>query len=304
LKNRGESEEELLEVEVAGIRMKNPLILASGVLGSYASSLNRISKNAGAVVSKSVGIDEIEGYKNPTIINYPHGIINAVGLSSPGAKRFYEELKRYKGDAPLIVSIVSTSPEGFAEVVKHFPIASAFELNLSCPHVKNFGLSLGSNPKVVREVVRSVKKVTKKPVFVKLSPNVEDIVTIGKSAEKAGADGVVAINTLKGMAIDIYTRKPILSNISGGVSGEGIKPIALKCVWDLYEELNIPIIGAGGITTWKDVIEFLLAGASAVQIGSAFYYSHRYFYSIKESLIAYARWKEENLSEIIGKAHQ
>jgi dihydroorotate dehydrogenase (NAD+) catalytic subunit len=130
------------------------------------------------------------------------------------------------------------------------------------------------------------------------------VVEIGKAAEEGGASAVVAINTIGGMSIDIFSRKPVLSNVSGGVSGEAIRPIALKCIWDLYEELSIPIIGAGGITSWKDVVEFMLAGATAVQIGSALFYSYRIFYSLKESLIAYTRWKGERLEDLVGTAHR
>jgi len=268
---------EMLRVCIAGIKMSNPLILASGILGSYSASLNVIARDAGAVVTKSVGLKEVEGYKNPTVINYSHGLINAVGLASPGAKKFREELRKYLGEAPLIVSIFGSNPEEFAELVGYFPFASGFELNLSCPHSEKFGLTVGSDPDLVKEIVRKTKKATDKPIFAKISPET-DIVEIGKAAEEGGADGVVAINTLKGMKIDILTKRPILSNVSGGVSGEGIKPIAVKCVWDLYEELSIPIIGCGGVTTWKDVIEFMLAGASAVEIGSAVFYSYRIFY--------------------------
>ncbi len=295
-------EEKLLEVEVAGLRLKNPIILASGVLGSYASSLNRVSEHAGAVVSKSVGLEEVEGYKNPVVVNFSHGLINAVGLSSPGAEKFSEELRSYRGEAPLIVSVFGSSPEEFAKVVEYFPFASAFELNLSCPHSEKFGLTVGSDPDLVRDIVAEVKKSTKKPVFAKLSANV-DVIEVGKAAEEGGADGVVAINTLRGMRIDVFTKKPVLSNVSGGVSGEAIKPIAIKCVWDLYEELEIPIIGSGGASSWRDIVEFLLAGASAVEVGSVFYYSLRAIYSLKESLIAYARMVDCKLKELIGAAH-
>lgn len=293
-----------LRVNLAGIEMRNPLMLSSGIMGSYASSLNRLSEHAGAVVTKSVGLEPVEGYKNPAVINYSHGLINAVGLASPGAEKFARELENYVSYTPLIVSLFASTPEEFERLVGYFPFADGIELNLSCPHAKNVGLAVGSDPDLVYEIVRAVKIATKKPVFAKLSPNVRDIVEIGKSAEEAGADGVVAINTLKGMKIDIFAKKPILSNISGGVSGEGIKPIAIKCVWDLYEELEIPIIGSGGVTSWKDVIEFMLAGATAVQIGSALYYSNRIFYSLKESLVAYTRMTGERLEEIIGQAHR
>ncbi len=294
---------EMLKVCIAGIKMMNPLILASGVLGSYSSSLNKIAENAGAVVTKSVGKDEIEGYKTPVVVNYSHGLINAIGLASPGAKKFREELKKFLGNTPLIVSLFASNPEDFAELTNYFPFASAFELNLSCPHSDKFGLVIGSDPELVKEILRIVQRNTNKPVFAKLSPET-DIVEVGKAAEEGGADGVVAINTLKGLRIDIFAKKPILSNVSGGVSGEGIKPIALKCVWDLYEELEIPIIGCGGITSWRDVIEFMLAGASAVEIGSALYYSNRIFYSLKESLIAYTRMTKERLVDLVGQAHK
>ena len=294
--------EEYLRVKLCGMDMKNPMMLASGILGSYASSLTRLSEHAGAVVAKSVGLEERAGYSNPAVINYSHGLINAVGLASPGAVKFAEELSKYEGDAPLIVSLFASQPEEFASLTSYFPMASAFELNLSCPHAEKVGLAIGSDPEMVYDVVREVSKTTRKPVFAKLSPNV-DVVEIGKAAEEAGADAVVAINTLRGMKIDIMARKPILSNVSGGVSGEAIKPIAVKAVWDLYRELSIPIVGAGGITTWKDIVEFMMAGATAVQIGSALYYSNRYFYSLKESLIAYVRWTGERLEDIVGAAH-
>ena len=291
----------MLEVELANLKLKNPLILASGILGSYISSLNRIAKHAGAVVTKSVGLVAREGYRNPCVINYKHGIINAVGLASPSAEDFARELSGFNKMCPLIVSLYASNPEDFAKLTSYFPMADAFELNLSCPHVKGFGLTVGSDPKLVKSIVESVKSSTDKPVFVKLS--FENIVKIGKAAEEGGADAVVAINTIRGMAIDILSKKPILSNVSGGVSGEAIKPIALKCVWDLFNEIDIPIIGCGGITTWKDVVEFLLAGATAVQIGSALFYSYNVFESIIEGLKSYLRIQGLKVKELIGLAH-
>ncbi len=293
----------MLEIELAGLKLRNPLILASGILGSYASSLNRIAKHAGAVVTKSVGLEAREGYRNPCVLNWRCGIINAVGLASPSAKDFAKELSNFKKDCPLIVSLYGSKPEDFARLVEHFPIADAFELNLSCPHAKKLGLEIGRDPELVEEIVKTVKASTNKPVFVKLSFHM-DIVEIGKVCEEAKADGVVAINTIKGMTVDIISRKPILSNVSGGVSGEAIKPIALKCVWDLFEELSIPIIGCGGITNWKDVVEFILAGATAVQIGSALFYSRHIFKSLIESLESYLRIYGEDIQSLIGQAHK
>lgn len=293
----------MLEVELCGLKLRNPMILASGILGSYSASLNRIAAHAGAVVSKSVGIEPREGYRNPVVVNYRGGFINAVGLSSPGAKKFAEELSKFEKKVPLIVSLFGSNPEEFALLTEYFPFADAFELNLSCPHAEKAGLVVGSDADMVREILYAVKKSTNKPVFAKLSPNA-DIVEIGKAAEKGGADAVVAVNTVRGMSIDILSKKPVLSNITGGVSGEGIKPIAVKCVWDLYENLRIPVIGVGGITTWKDVIEFMLAGAKAVQIGSAFFYSYRLFFSLKESLLSYIRMNGESIEDIVGEAHR
>ncbi len=294
----------MLEVDLCGLKLNNPLILASGILGSHASSLNRISEHAGAVVSKSVGTEAREGYKNPVVINFPHGLLNAVGLSSPGAEVFAHELRNFKGKAPLIVSLFGSTSQELASLTNHFPFADAFELNLSCPHADKVGLAVGSDPELVKEVVSEVKRASKKPVFAKLSPNVRDITEIGKAAEKGGADALVAVNTVRGMRIDIFSQKPVLSNISGGVSGEAIKPISLKCVWDLYERVKIPIIGSGGITTWSDVVEFILAGASSVQVGSAIFYSYNIFFSLKESLKAYLNMTGEDLPEIVGKAHR
>ncbi|MFW6128240.1 MAG: dihydroorotate dehydrogenase [Halobacteriota archaeon] len=294
----------MLEVDLCGLKLKNPLILASGILGSHPSSLNRISEHAGAVVSKSVGIEPRKGYKNPVVINVPHGLLNAVGLSSPGAEVFAQELGNFERETPLIVSLFGSASQELSSLTSYFPFADAFELNLSCPHADKVGLAVGSDPQLVKEVLSEVKKATRKPVFAKLSPNVRDIVEIGKAAEKGGADGVVAINTVKGMRIDVFSQKPVLSNISGGVSGEAIKPIGLKCVWDLYQELKIPIIGSGGITTWEDVVEFMLAGAKCVQIGSALFYSYNIFFSLNESLKAYLNLTGEELHELVGKAHR
>ncbi len=292
----------MLEIELCGMKLKNPLVLASGILGSYSSSLNVVAENAGAVVTKSVGLEEREGYRNPAVINLPHGILNAVGLASPGAEKFSEELRKFSRASKLIVSLFASTAEDFSKLVGYFE-PDAFELNLSCPHVKDVGLTVGNDAELVKEIVKTVKKETSKPVFPKLSA-ASNYIEVAKAAEEGGADGIVAINTLKGMAIDITTRKPILSNVSGGLSGEAIKPVAMKVVWDLYEELDIPIIASGGATTWKDVIEFTLAGAKAVQIGSAIFYSYRIFYSLKESLIAYLRKEKTNIEDLVGIAHK
>ena len=192
--------------------------------------------------------------------------------------------------------------DDFTELVEIFDFADAFELNLSCPHVSKAGFEIGMDVDLSAEIVARVKDATEKPVIAKISA-MHDYINLAKKLENAGVDAVTITNTLRGMRIDIITRKPVLSNISGGVSGAAIKPIALKCVYDLYKVLDIPIVGCGGITTFEDVLEFIFAGATAVQIGSAVYFSSKIFYSLKESLIAYTRANNCKLSELIGVAH-
>ncbi|MCS7144295.1 MAG: dihydroorotate dehydrogenase [Archaeoglobaceae archaeon] len=292
----------MLEVDLCGIKLKNPLILASGVLGSYSYSLNELAKEAGAVVTKSVGIEGREGYKNPTVINWKCGLINAVGLASPPAEIFAEELKNFNKACPLIVSLYGKSPQDFSKLAEIFEIADAFELNLSCPHVKGAGMDIGKDLELSCEIVKAMKEATAKPVIAKLSA-MHEYVKLAKELENAGADAIAISNTIPGMKIDIISRKPVLSNITGGVSGRAIKPIALKCVFDLYKVLEIPIVGCGGITTFEDVLEFMMAGARAVQIGSAVYYSNKIFYSLKESLVAFLRANEVKVSDLIGVVH-
>lgn len=292
----------MLEVELCGLKLKNPLILASGILGSSNSSLNEIAEDAGAVVTKSVCLEGRSGYKNPTVINWKCGLINAVGLPSPKALDFAEELRNFSFACPLIVSLYGKSSEDMQKLAEIFEFANAFEVNLSCPHVKGTGIDIGRDPELSREFVRSLKDVTEKPVFAKISA-IHDYTKLGRELEKAGVDGITITNTIPGMKIDLISRKPVLSNLYGGVSGHAIKPIALKCVYDLYKELSVPIIGCGGITTFEDVLEFIMAGASAVQIGSAIFYSKKIFYSLKESLIAFLRVNETKISDLIGCTH-
>ncbi|MDI9611423.1 MAG: dihydroorotate dehydrogenase [Archaeoglobales archaeon] len=292
----------MLEIELCGLQLKNPLILASGVLGSHSSSLNEIAKDVGAVVTKSVSIEGREGYKNPTVINWKCGLLNAVGLASPPAKIFSEELKSFNRACPLIISLYGKSPEEFSKLTEIFEIADAFELNLSCPHVKGAGMEIGKDLELSCEIVKATKKSTEKPVIAKISV-MHDYIKLAKELEKAEIDAIAISNTLPGMKIDIISKKPVLSNITGGVSGRAIKPIALKAVYDLYKVLEVPIIGCGGITNFEDALEFIMAGAKAVQIGSAVYYSKRVFYSIKESLIAFLRANKCKLTELVGVAH-
>lgn len=298
--------EEAIQIELCGLKLKNPLILASGILGSKASSLSRMAEHAGAVVTKSVGLEEREGYRNPTVINLKCGLLNAVGLASPSARNFAESLKDFTRETPLIVSLYGYSAyefERLVEIFEKFDVADAFELNLSCPHVSRAGFDIGSDFNLSTEIVKAVRRKTEKPVIAKISA-MHDYINLAKALEEAGVDAVSITNTLRGMKIDIVTRKPVLSNISGGWSGEAIKPVAVKCVYDLYSTLDIPVIGCGGATSFEDVLEFMLAGATAVEIGSAVFYSARIFYSLKESLIAYVRAVREPLQNLIGAAHE
>ena len=260
-----------LEVELFGVRFENPLILASGINDKVPDQWIRAhEEGAGGVVTKSIGVEPRDGYENPTIVELPCGLINAMGLPNPGWKGFLEMVNGYTFDFPLIVSIFGGTPEEFAFLAQKLSdVADAFELNLSCPHAKGYGMEIGQKPENVYGVVKAVKDTTDKPVIAKLTPNTDDITKLGLAAEKAGADAISAINTLKAIAIDIYARKPILSNRVRGYSGPGVKPVALRAVYDLAKALEVPVIGIGGITTWQDAVEFLLAGASALQIGTA-----------------------------------
>ncbi|NJE54646.1 dihydroorotate dehydrogenase [Thermococcus sp. 21S9] len=295
-----------LEVELFEIRFENPLILASGINDKVPEQWIRAhEEGAGGVVTKSIGIEPRKGYDNPTIVELPYGLINAMGLPNPGWKGFLEMVEGYTFDFPLIVSIFGGTPEEFAFLAQKLSdVADAFELNLSCPHAKGYGMEIGQNPENVYEVVKAVKDATDRPVIAKLTPNIDDITKLGLAAEKAGADAVSAINTLKAVAIDIYARKPVLSNRVGGYSGPGVKPVALRAVYDLARVLEVPVVGIGGITTWQDAVEFLLAGASALQIGTAVSLrGWRVFREINEGIEAYLESEGfSSVEEIVGLA--
>jgi len=301
-----------LSVRVAGLELRNPTALASGILGYSAESLQRIAEaGAGAVVTKSVGVEPRPGYPNPTVVQANAGLINAIGLPNPGIDEYTEEITYAKSilKVPLIVSVYGYTAEEYATVAKKAAKAGAdaIELNVSCPHVKQTGAEIGQNPKILAEVVTKVKAATPKPVIVKLSPNVADIAEIAKTAVKAGADALTAINTVKAMAIDAETQMPVLSNIKGGLSGPAIKPVALRCVYDIFEaQVKVPILGCGGITDWKDAVEFLLAGASAIQVGTAIALEEpSVFQAINRGVAAYLKKKGYgSVKEIVGLSNQ
>ena len=296
---------------MAGLSLSNPTMLASGILGYSAETLKGIVEGgASAVVTKSVGLKPRNGYANPTVVQVACGLINAMGLPNPGIEEFTLDIREAKAvlSVPVIVSVYGFSAEEYAVVAEKAVKAGAdaVELNVSCPHVKETGAEIGQNPKVLAEVVGRVKKVVDKPVFVKLSPNVADIAEIAEIAVEAGADAITAINTVKAMVIDIETAKPILGNKRGGLSGPAIKPVAVRCVYDIYERVKVPIIGCGGITSWRDAVEFMLAGASAVQIGTAIALKGpNVFKSIAKGIDAYLKRKRfRSVNEIVGLAHR
>jgi dihydroorotate dehydrogenase (NAD+) catalytic subunit len=299
-----------LRIQIAGLNMQNPTMLASGILGVSAETLKAVAEaGAGAVVTKSIGLKPSSGYPNPTVIQVECGFLNAVGLPNPGIHRFVKEIRKLRDiGVPIIVSVFGFSPEEYAEA-SSLAIeagASAIELNLSCPHVKGTGAEIGQDPNMVKLTVKSVKDRIDKPVFAKLTPNIAHITELAEAAASAGADAITAINTVKAMAIDVETFKPILANKFGGLSGAAIKPIAVRCVYEIYDAVNVPIIGCGGIRNWRDAVEFMLAGASAVQIGSAIAFEgFSIFRSICDGIETYLKRKGfRSVSEIIGLAHK
>ena len=270
----------MLRTEIASISMKNPVILASGILDEVGATMAEIGKQAGAVVTKSIGKEPREGYGNPAVLPLEYGILNAVGLANPGIREYEEEMKdAKKGGAPVIGSVFSSDFDGFRYLAAKMEEygADAIELNLSCPHAKGYGIEIGSNPADVKRSVESAVSSVNIPVFAKLTPNTHDIASLALAAYEGGASGDIAINTVKGMAINADVAMPVLANRVGGYSGPAIKPIGLRAVYEIRraferEDIEIPIIGVGGITYGIDAIEYMMAGASAVQVGSAFYY--------------------------------
>lgn len=254
--------------EIGGVQLRNHLLLAAGILGTTGASLARILRNgAGGVVTKSIGPDPKTGHPGPCLVAVDGGVINAMGLPNPSAA-FVDELVGLQAE-PVIVSIFGGTPEEFRTVAGWFAgVASGLELNLSCPHAEGYGASIGSDPALVEECTRAVSSLGV-PTWAKLTPNIADIAEIGAAAERGGADAVVAINTVKAMRISTDLRRPVLGNRFGGLSGKAIFPIAVRCVYELYEACSIPIIGCGGVYTADNVIEMMMAGADAVEIGSA-----------------------------------
>lgn len=263
-----------LKVNIAGVEFKNPIITASGTFGfgfEYSRFYN--IEALGGVCTKGVTLAPRKGNDSPRIAETPYGILNSVGLQNPGVDAFIEDdLPFLLGkDLVTIVNIAGSSEDDYCAVAEKVSATGAHmvELNISCPNVKAGGMAFGIDPKSVGAITAKVRKACKKPLIVKLSPNVADIGANALAAQDAGADAVSLINTVTGMAINRFTRRPVLANVTGGLSGPCVKPIALRMVHEVYKRVDIPIIGLGGIMSAADVVEFLIAGATAVQVGSA-----------------------------------
>ena len=303
-----------LSTKISGIGLKNPLVLSSGILDLTALTMKRAVKNkAGAITTKAIGSEERKGHKNPTVIANEHYMMNAMGLCNPGYENYKYEIREFKKtNIPLIANIFADTPERFAALAKNLENygVDALELNLSCPNVskeEKLGHIIGKDPDMVEQYVKKVKRAVRIPVIAKLTPNVNDITELAKAAEEAKADMVSAINTAgPGMEINIEAAAPVLANQFGGISGPAIKPLAVASVYKIYDTVKIPIIGIGGITTGRDAIEMIMAGASAVGIGSAIYYQGiEVFNKILKEM---QDWMDKNnyskIKDLIGIAHQ
>lgn len=264
-----------LSVEVAGIRLKNPVLAASGTFG-YGVEFAEVVEldQLGGIVVKGLSAQPMDGLPAPRLVETPAGMLNAVGLQNIGVRRFVAEklpaLRRY--NTAIIANVFGTSVEEYVEVIEQLERAegvAAYELNVSSPNARRGGMQFGTDPELLREVVVAARRAARRPLIVKLSPNVSDIAQFARIAAEAGADALTLINTLLGMAIDVRTRRSRLGNSTGGLSGPAIKPVALRMVWQAAQAVRIPIIGAGGISTGTDALEFMIAGARAVQVGTA-----------------------------------
>ncbi len=296
-----------LNVNIGELQMKNPVMTASGTFGYGMEFADFVDMaRIGGIIVKGVTLHKREGNPYPRMAETPSGMLNAVGLQNKGVRYFaehiYPEIKDIRTN--IIVNVSGATVEEYAEtasVINELDKIPAIELNISCPNVKQGGMSFGVTCKGAEEVVRTVRAVYRKTLIVKLSPNVTDIAEIARAAESAGADSVSLINTLLGMAVDAEKRRPVLSTVTGGLSGAAVKPVALRMVWQVAKAVKIPVIGLGGIMNWKDAVEFLLAGASAVQIGTANFIDPAVTVKVAEGIDNYLeRHKFTSVHDIIG----
>jgi dihydroorotate dehydrogenase (NAD+) catalytic subunit len=297
-----------IAVNIAGLKMKNPVMVASGTFGSGKDYEDFININdIGALIVKSITLKPREGNPPPRICETPSGMLNTIGLQNLGIDAFIKDDLPYlaKFKVPVIVNIAGESVDEYAQLAKRLDgLAgiSGIEVNISCPNVKQGGMQFGIDPKLTAEVISAVKRSIKLPVIAKLSPNVTDIKVIAKAAEIAGADAISAINTVLGMAIDINSRRPRLSMGIGGLSGPAIKPIAVRMVHEIYKTVKIPVIGIGGIMNADDAVEFILAGASAIQVGTGNFINPRAAVEIAEGIKKYLiANKIESIKDLVGQ---
>ncbi len=296
-----------LAVKIGSLTLQNPVMTASGTFG-YAREFENLMNlhRLGAVIVKGISLHPRSGNPPPRIVETSCGMLNAIGLENVGVDRFIVEKMAYLGglSIPVIVNILGDSIEEYAEItdkISMVPEVSAIEVNISCPNVKKGGVAFGTQPQMAAAVTEAVVKKSKVPVIVKLSPNVTDVAEIAKAVEDAGADAVSLINTLIGMAIDLKSRKPKLANVFGGLSGPAIKPVALRMVYQVAQKVAIPIIGIGGIESVEDALEFMLAGATAIQVGTANFVNPRASEEIVDGIGRYVMdEKLISVRELIG----
>ncbi len=295
-----------LRVELCGVPLRTPLLLASGTCG-YGSELEPFLdlRRLGGLVAKSLTLEPRTGNPPQRIVETPSGMLNAISLENVGVEVFLrEKLPALPPELPVFASVFETDIERYAEVCKRLdgaPGVAALELNASCPHVKAGGIEFGQSPTSLAALVRACRAATGLPMLVKLSPNVTSIVEMARVCEGEGADGVSLINTLQAMAVDVETRRPVLSNVLGGLSGPAIRPVALRMVWQVAQAVELPVCGMGGIATAADAIAFLLCGATAVQVGTASYSNPQVVHDIEQGMLAYLRRHGvERVSELIG----
>jgi dihydroorotate dehydrogenase (NAD+) catalytic subunit len=298
----------MLSIEVAGIHLRNPLLLASGFLGISQEIFNRLYNDGlGAIVSKSISVSPLEGYKGPTVVSLGEkGYLNAIGLANPGSDAFANEI--INNQTPLIVSIVGSNPSEFPKLISKFDKLNilGYEINLSCPHVAKMGMEVGDDLELVINIIKTIKSKTKKPIIIKVGIGNTDVLKLATIIQESGADAITAINTIRAMAINVETGMPILSNKIGGLSGIPLKPIGIRCVYEISNKVTIPVIGCGGIFTWEDAVEYILAGATAIELGSVIGYKGlKAFNQINLGIIRYLEKKgHKNIKEIVGLAHQ
>lgn len=298
-----------LETAVGRTVLEKPGMVASGIMDETGPSMVRMLENgAGAVVTKSVGLVPNAGHANPCFMEVEGGYVNAMGLPNPGIELFKEEMEVAVPKGPIVGSVYGATPDDFSALAGKMEDygASVVELNLSCPHAKGYGMEVGTDPAMVKSIVSAVKSAVSIPVWAKLTPNTHILADIGKAVQDAGGDAVVAINTLKAMVISPEFARPVLSNKFGGLSGSAVKPVGVRAIYDLRTVLDIPLIGVGGISTWRDAAEYIMAGASAFQIGSAIgTIGIDVFYKVNRGLESFMEeYGYSSIKSMVGVAHE